>query len=66
MNWQDIVNNSELVYASTIEDKGFRTWSLKKTTCNVSLYETYPIEDIDRVLYCEQFQNRELKKEGEN
>ena len=50
MNWQNIVNNSELVYASTIEDKGFRTWSLKKTTCNVSFYETYPIEDIDRVL----------------
>ena len=50
MNWQDIVNNSELVYASTIEDKGFRTWSLKKTTCNVSFYETHPIEDIDRVL----------------
>lgn len=50
MNWQDIANNSELVYASTIEDKGFRTWSLKKTTCNVSFYETHPIEDIDRVL----------------
>ncbi len=50
MNWQDIVNNSEPVYASTIDDKGFCTWSLKKTTCNVSLYETYPIEDIDRVL----------------
>ena len=50
MNWQDIVNNSELVYASTIEDKGFRTWSLKKTTCNVSFYETHPVEDIDRVL----------------
>lgn len=50
MNWQDIVNNSELVYASTIGDKGFRTWSLKKTTCNVSFYETHPVEDIDRVL----------------
>lgn len=50
MNLQDIVNNSELVYASTIEDKGFRTWSLKKTTCNVSFYEPHLIEDIDRVL----------------
>jgi len=50
MNWQEIVKNSELVYASTNEDKGFRTWSLKKTTYNVSFYETYPIEDIDRVI----------------
>ena len=50
MNWQDIISNSELVYASTLEDKMFRTWSLKKTTCNVSFYETYPIEDIDRII----------------
>jgi len=50
MNWQDIVKNSELVYASTNEDKGFRTWSLKKTTCNVSFYETYPYEDIDKII----------------
>jgi len=50
MIWQDIVNNSELVYASTIEDKGFRTWSLKKTICNVSFYETYPLEDTERIV----------------
>jgi len=50
MNWQDIVNNSGLVYASTKEDAGFRTWSLKKITCDVSFYEPHPIEDIDRVL----------------
>lgn len=50
MNWQDIIHNSELVYTSIPEDKGFRNWSLKKTTCNVSFYETYPIEDIDRII----------------
>jgi len=50
MNWQDIIHNSELVYASTPDDKMFRTWSLKKTTCNVSFYETYPVEDIDRII----------------
>jgi hypothetical protein len=50
MNWQEIINKSELVYASTPDDKGFRTWSLKKTTCDVSFYESYPIEDIDKII----------------
>jgi hypothetical protein len=50
MNWQDIINNSELVYASATEDKGFRTWSLKKTTCNVSFYESYPIDETDTII----------------
>ncbi|MDR2410907.1 MAG: hypothetical protein LBE13_22735, partial [Bacteroidales bacterium] len=50
MNWQGTINNSELVYASTQEDEHFRTWSLKKTTCNVSFYELYPIEDIDKII----------------
>jgi len=50
MNWVEIVNNSELIYASTHEDKGFRTWSLKKTTCNVLFYESFPIEDIDQIV----------------
>lgn len=50
MNWVNIINNSELVYASKPEDKGFRTWSLKKTTCNVSFYELFPIENIDRII----------------
>lgn len=50
MNWQEIINNSELVYASTTEDKGFRTWSLKKITCNVSFYETYLVDDIDKII----------------
>ena len=50
MNWQDTINNSELVYASVPEDKGFITWSLKKTTCNVSFYETFPLDKIDNVI----------------
>jgi hypothetical protein len=50
MNWKEIIDNSELVYASTQEDTGFRTWSLKKTTCNVSFYESYPIEEIDAII----------------
>lgn len=50
MNWQDIINNSEFVYASTPEDKGFITWSLKKTTCDVSYYESFPLETIDKVI----------------
>jgi len=49
-NWQDIIKNNELVYASVSEDTGFRTWSLKKTTCNISFYEEYQIEDIDKIV----------------
>lgn len=58
MNWQDIINNSELVYASVPEDKGFIKWDLKKTTCNVSFYETFPFENIDRVI-CNAINNQE-------
>lgn len=50
MNWQEIIDNSELVYASVSDDNGFRTWSLKETTCNVSFYEEFPIEDIDKIV----------------
>jgi len=50
VNWHDIINNAELVYASVAEDSGFKTWSLKKTTCNISFYECFPLDDIDIVI----------------
>lgn len=50
MNWQKNINNAELVYASTADDAVFRTWSLRKTTCNVSFYESYPLDDIDKIV----------------
>jgi hypothetical protein len=50
MNWQDIIENAELIYASVSGDTGFRTWSLKKTTCNISFYESFQIEDIDKIV----------------
>ena len=50
MNWLNVINNGELVYASKSEDKSFRTWSLRKITCNISFYETYSLEDIDKVV----------------
>ena len=49
MNWQNIIYDAELIYVSTIEDKGFRTWSLKETTCKVFFYETFPLENIDKI-----------------
>lgn len=50
MNWKDIVKDSELIYASTQEDIGFKTWSLKKTKCSISFYEEYQINDIDKII----------------
>jgi len=50
VNWKDIITKAELVYASTLEDKGFQTWSLKNTTCSVSFYELFPLDDIDRII----------------
>lgn len=44
MNWRDIVKNAELVYASVSEDAGFRTWSLKKTICDVAFYDEYQLK----------------------
>jgi hypothetical protein len=49
-NWAEIIKNTELVYSSTSEDTGFCTWSLKKTTCNISFYEEYFIEDFDKII----------------
>lgn len=50
MNWTNIIYNSELVYSSVIEDKMYRNWSLKRTTCKVSFYEIYPIDSIDKII----------------
>ena len=50
MNWRGIIENGQLVYQSKENDIPFRNWSLKKTQCNVSYYETYPLDDIDRII----------------
>lgn len=58
MIWEDIVNNANLVYASTDEDRAFRAWSLKKTICKVLYYEVFPLDDIDKVI-CSYLKNNE-------
>ncbi len=50
MNWQHIIDNGQLVYQSKENDVPFRNWSLKKTQCEVSFYETYPLDDIDKIV----------------
>ena len=49
MDWQSIIEKAELYYESSADDRGFRTWSLKKTTCNVLYYEVFPLDDIDKI-----------------
>ena len=50
MNWQHIIDNGQLVYQSKENDVPFRNWSLKKTQCEISFYETYPLDDIDKIV----------------
>lgn len=50
MNWHRIIENGQLVYQSKENDIPFRNWSLKKTQCNVLYYESYPLDDIDRII----------------
>lgn len=50
MNWQHIIDNGQLVYQSKENDVPFRNWSLKKTQCEVSFYEIYPLDDIDKIV----------------
>lgn len=50
MNWQHIIDNGQLVYQSRENDVPFRNWSLKKTQCEVSFYEIYPLDDIDKIV----------------
>lgn len=50
MNWQHIIDNGRLVYQSIEADTSFRNWALKVTRCNVSYYEIYPLDDIDKVI----------------
>lgn len=49
MNWEEVIGSAEIIYASSPDDIGFRTWNLKKTKCNVSFYEEFEITDIDQV-----------------
>lgn len=50
MNWYQVVETGRLVYQSKEDDCAFRNWFLRKTRCNVSYYETYPLEDIDKII----------------
>ena len=50
MDWQEIINNGELFYASRSTDEQLRKWSLKKTRCDVTWYESVPLDDIDFVI----------------
>ena len=52
MSWQEILYDSDLIYASSQEDSGFKTWNLKITTCIVAFYEIHVLDDIDRII-CE-------------
>lgn len=50
MDWQKIIDSGELIYASKPQDEQLRKWSLKTTRCNVSGYDTFPLDDIDVVI----------------
>lgn len=44
MNFQSIIESSELIYS-------FKSrWSLKKTICNISYFEAFPLEDLDKII----------------
>ena len=50
MDWQKVINNGSLFYASKPQDTQLRIWSLKDVWCDVAWYDTYPLEDIDIVI----------------
>lgn len=50
MDWQKIIDSCELIYASKPQDEQLRKWSLKTTRCDVSGYDTFPLDDIDIVI----------------
>ena len=60
MDFQNIIDCGELVYASKaqnissfrweVEDKQLRTWSTKEFQSEISYYKSYPLEDIDLII----------------
>ena len=50
MDWQKIIDNGELYYASRPVDEQLRKWSLMKTRCDITWYESFPLDDIDFVI----------------
>ena len=46
MDWQKVINNGSLFYASKPQDTQLRIWSLKDVWCDVAWYDTYPLEDM--------------------
>ena len=50
MDWQNIIDFGKLYYASSESDEQLRTWPLKLLTCDISWYESIPLEKIDSVI----------------
>lgn len=61
MDFQNIINTGELIYASKArgqasykwenEDKDFRKWPVKEYNCEVSYYKSFPLDVID-IVFC--------------
>lgn len=50
MNWSDVIKEGILIYASEVDDRSFRTWSVRETICDILYYEIYPLEVIDKII----------------
>jgi len=58
MNWSDVIKEGILIYASEVDDRSFRTWSVRETICDILYYEIYPLEVIDKII-CTILKNNE-------
>ena len=50
MNYSDIVNKGELVYASKPSDKKLRRWQFDNTKCIIRFYETQPLSIAESII----------------
>lgn len=50
MDYNDIIDNGRLIYASLSKDQEFRRWRLNKTACYVVYYNTIELSKLDRII----------------
>lgn len=48
--FSNISTESQLIYKAGVKDSPIKTWSLKRTTCNILMYEDLCPSDIDTVI----------------
>lgn len=52
MNYNNIIENGNLIYQSSQSDKKLQEWRIAQITCNVKYFQTEPLTELERIILC--------------